>query len=98
MSDTDKVSADAFNAVTALIALIALITDPKACAKRLAELTKAAQEVAAGQAQLAADREAHEREVAEAKAGLDRRGAELTELSYDLHHRKLRPDNARMPP
>jgi hypothetical protein len=67
--------------------LLALITDPAAAKKRLAELVKATAEVEAGRAKLAADRAAHEREVAEAKAGLDRRQARVSEGEVELRLR-----------
>ena len=60
-------------------ALLALLTDPTAAKKQLAELVKATQELEAGKAQLAADREAHERETAETKAQLASRWALLME-------------------
>jgi chromosome segregation ATPase len=82
-------SDDAFAAVTGLIALI---TDPKAAKARLEALQKAAAAIETAQARLAADREAHEREVAEAKADLDRRRVELSELLYDVHQKRMSPE------
>jgi hypothetical protein len=55
MSDTPP---EAFTAVTTLIALIG---DPKGCAKRMAELQKLSDQVAKAQAELGADRSAHDR-------------------------------------
>jgi hypothetical protein len=57
----------------AVIALIALVADPKACAKRLAELQATIDAADKAQAQLAIDRAAHERAVAEANHELDGR-------------------------
>jgi hypothetical protein len=89
MTDT---SSEAFAAVTALIALI---TDPKAAKARLDALQKAAAEIETAQAQLEAARIANERAFVEAKAELDRRGAELTERAFDLHQNKARPTASR---
>jgi predicted nucleic acid-binding Zn-ribbon protein len=84
--------AAAFAAVTALIGLI---TDPKAAKARLDALQKAAAEIETAQAQLEAARIANERAFAEARAELDRRGAELTERTFELHQQKTRPAASR---
>jgi hypothetical protein len=84
--------APSFAAVTALINLV---SDPKACAKRLAELTKAAAEIETAQAQLEAARIANERAFAEAWADLDRRETDLTERSFDLHRQNTRATASR---
>ena len=73
MGDPSQTS-DAFAAVTGLIALV---TDAKACAKRLDELQRQIEAAAKAQAKLEADREQHERSVAAAKAALDAREAAL---------------------
>jgi hypothetical protein len=67
---SDAQHPDAFAAVTNLIALV---SDPKACARRLDELQKLEGQIAGAQAQLAADREQHDRRAAE----LDTREASL---------------------
>jgi hypothetical protein len=76
---------DAFDDAFALLAAAA---DVKGFEVRISKLKKLSEQVAAEQAQLAADRDAHEREVAEAKADLDRRRAKLVELSYEHQQRK----------
>jgi predicted nucleic acid-binding Zn-ribbon protein len=75
-------------------ALIALISDPKAAKARLEALQKATQEVEAGQAKLAADRDAHEREVAETKATLANRWALLMERERAAPPPAPRPEPA----
>jgi hypothetical protein len=71
----------AFAAVTALIAHV---SDPKAAKARLDALQKAAAEIETAQAQLAADREAHAREVAAATAASAAREKSLTQREVDL--------------
>jgi septal ring factor EnvC (AmiA/AmiB activator) len=72
-------NSDAFAAVTGLIALI---TDPKACAKRLADLQQQLAAAAKAQAKLDADREAYERKVAADKAELAAREQKIAERLY----------------
>lgn len=59
--------------------LLALIVDPKAAKARLEALQKATAEVETGQAKLAAERAAFERETTETKAQLASRWTMLTE-------------------
>jgi hypothetical protein len=74
----------------ATTALIALVIDAKACAKRLDELQRQIEAAAKAQAKLDADREQHEREVTAAKAALD---ASL-DFSNLLVHRGRESENA----
>jgi hypothetical protein len=76
---------DAFDDAFALLAAAA---DPKGFEARITRLKKLSEQVAAEQAQLAADRAAHEREVAETKAAFDRRQARLTEGEVELRLRR----------
>jgi hypothetical protein len=78
MSD---VFADAF-------ALLAAAADVKGLEARIMRFKKLSEQVAAEQAQLAADREAHGREVAEAKAELDRRRAGIVADEAELRLRR----------
>jgi hypothetical protein len=75
-------------AFSAVVNLIALVSDAKACAKRLEELraTITAAETAA--AQLEAARVANLRADAERKADLDRRQARLVEAEVELRLRR----------
>jgi hypothetical protein len=71
-------------ACAAVTALIALISDPKGCAKRMAELQATIDAADKAQAQLAADRAAHERAVAEANHELDARRLEIAKSECDI--------------
>jgi dephospho-CoA kinase len=59
--------------------LLAVIADPKATKARLEAPQKATQELEAGRAQLAADREASQKVIAEASADIERRRAAVLE-------------------
>jgi hypothetical protein len=78
---SDDVFADAF-------ALLGAAANVKEFEARITRLKKLSEQVAAEQVQLAADREAHAREVAEAKAALDRRQTRLTEGEVELRLRR----------
>jgi hypothetical protein len=67
-------SPDTFAAVTTLIKLV---VDAKACAKRLDDLQRLADQVAKAQATLDADRGTHHRELATAEAVTNAREAKL---------------------
>jgi hypothetical protein len=69
-------------------ALLAAAANPKDFEARITRLKKLSEQVDAEQAQLAADREAHAREVAQTKADLDRRQARLTEGEVELRLRR----------
>jgi hypothetical protein len=69
-------------------ALLAAAADVEGFEARITRLRKLSEQVAAEQAQLAADRAAFEREVAETKAALDRRQARLTEGEVELRLRR----------
>jgi hypothetical protein len=69
-------NSDAFAAVTGLIALI---TDAKACGKRLDELRRLSAETAEAQAKLDADRAAHEQKIAADRAELAAREAKVAD-------------------
>jgi hypothetical protein len=66
-------------AFTGVTALIALISDPKGCAKRMAELQATIEVAEKAQAQLAVDRAVHERAIAEANRELDGRRLKIAE-------------------
>jgi septal ring factor EnvC (AmiA/AmiB activator) len=72
---------------TAVAGLVALITDVKGCAKRLAELQATIVAAETAQAQLEAARIANERAFSEMKADLDRRQARLVEGEVELRLR-----------
>jgi hypothetical protein len=67
---SDSQNSDAFAAVTGLIALI---TDAKACSKRLAELQQQTDAATKAETKLAAERAAYEAKVAETSADLKAR-------------------------
>jgi hypothetical protein len=68
----------------AVAQLIALITDVKACAKRLDELRATIDAAEKAQAHLAADRDAHARDVAAATTASAAREKSLTQREIDL--------------
>lgn len=70
--------------------LLELVADPKAAAKRVAELHQQLDAAAKAQAQLDADREQHDRAVAAAKAELDAREAALSSRTLDVAGREGR--------
>ena len=78
------------DAYATLAGLITLLADSKATVKRLDELRRLSTETAEAQAQLAADREEHDRAVAAAKAALDAREAALRKREVDLAGREGR--------
>jgi septal ring factor EnvC (AmiA/AmiB activator) len=71
----------------AVAGLVALITDVKACAKRLDELRATIDAAEKARAQLEAARIANERAFAETKADLDRRQTRLSEGEGELRLR-----------
>jgi chorismate mutase len=83
---------DAFAAVTGLIALI---TDPKACAKRIDELRKLIEQAEKAQAQLAAERAAHEAKVAADKAELAAREAKVADRLFRAMRLEKEPPSER---
>jgi chorismate mutase len=68
--------------------LLSAATDAAGCKQRLAELRKELTSLDKAQAELAAAREAHAREVAEASAELDRRRTKVAESEADLRLRR----------
>jgi hypothetical protein len=93
----EDVFADAF-------ALLAAAADVKGCEARITRLKKLSEQVAAEQAQLAADREAHARIVAADKAASDERLTRLCDREVkvglaerDLIAREERVRAARLP-
>jgi hypothetical protein len=73
---------------TAIAELIALIVDPKGCAKRLADLQATLATVEGAQGQLESARIANERAFAEATADLDRRRLKIIEGEVELRLRR----------
>jgi hypothetical protein len=78
-------SPEAFAAVADLIAIVA---DPKACAKRLADLRAQIDAATAAQAKLDADRLEHDRKVAADTAALAKREAALRMHQAELMGRE----------
>jgi hypothetical protein len=81
-------SPDTFAAVTALIALV---VDVKACAKRLEELRLAVEAAEKERAQLAADWASHQRTTSDARAELEDKAASLRkrEVAVAIKERDL---------
>jgi hypothetical protein len=89
---------------TAVADLIALISDPKACAKRMAELQTLGAEIAAAQAKLDAARAEHDRkitadtaELAEREAAVGQRHVVVSIAEREVAAARAR-DAAAMPP
>jgi hypothetical protein len=85
-------NSEAFAAVTGLIALV---TDAKACAKRIDELRKLVEQAEKAQAKLDADREAYERKIAADKGELAAREQKTAERLYKAMRLEAEPPPAR---
>jgi hypothetical protein len=77
----DEFSSEAFAVVSGLIRLA---TDPKGCARRVAELKREQAAAAKAKTELAADRAAHDQRVAAEIASLEQRETALRKRQVDV--------------